>query len=136
MPFVDESKQKSSVVHRQMSESGKQRNRWQNFLSSPQIRSHIRQQNPGITPQDMMKELGKQWRQMTLKEKQAFSSAPAIATDEELKTAPRRRVQETREAVVWSRWDGQLDTAWGEFGDPFDPDNPYNWDGDDMIGFR
>lgn len=42
----------------------------------------------------------------------------------------------TVEADVWARWDGYIDTSFGEFGDPFDPDNPYNWDGDDMIGFR
>ena len=48
-------------------------------------------------------------------------------------TSPR---SDTIEERKWNDWDGCIDTSYGEFGDPFDPDNPYNWDGDDMIGFR
>lgn len=40
------------------------------------------------------------------------------------------------EEEKWKNWNGYTDFDFGEFGNPFDPENPYNWDGDDMIGFR
>ena len=40
------------------------------------------------------------------------------------------------EEEKWKNWNRYLDLDFGEFGNPFDPENPYNWDGDDMIGFR